>query len=278
MAGSTISNETIFYSTWISAILCGYLWVEVYTLNDRRGVIQLYNIPTNTQQSRGHSSYKTPNNVLTKRWTFLSFTSLIIMLSSIVTYTSPSCSDSDLLRSTSYCSRALFGILIGGALQLLVCTLVAVLYRLSIGTGICTLSSLLIQAVNTGLVTSPTGGGPGNTTGTLYFACWMGFIISFGLVLLLIENVTMYEEYKDDDEQDVESYLNKTTANRNGGDLVVVSLYSDDDEQESFVFAAGGGANKNTKPPDVAANKHYGGGQDPEEATSTATYIREIQA
>ena len=285
MAGSTIWNENIFYSTWISALLTGYLWVEVYTLCDRRGVIKLYDISTSTSQgascagdsqgqvglpqgTQGGSSSinnKTPNNVFTKRWTLLFLTSLIIMSSSIVTYNSPSCSG-NLLRSTTYCSRALFGILIGGFLQLLLCTSVAIVYRLStmsrvgtglrshssrgrrssilslqkrnLGTGICTLLSLIVQAVNTGLLTSPTGGGPGNTSGTLYFACWIGFIISFELCLrlmefygtannsngrssgggnntnggrLLIEDVTIYE---DEDEQDVESYL----MLRNGSD------------------------------------------------------------
>jgi hypothetical protein len=41
MAGPAIWNANLFYSSWASFLLCLYLWVEVHTLNDRRGTLRV---------------------------------------------------------------------------------------------------------------------------------------------------------------------------------------------------------------------------------------------
>ena len=55
--------------------------------------------------------------------------------------------------------------------------------------GSCTiaLTSLIAQCIHVALVTSPTGGGPGNDSGTLYFGSWLGFASSFELCLRYLE-------------------------------------------------------------------------------------------
>ena len=44
-----------------------------------------------------------------------------------------------------------------------------------------------IQTFNAYLLTSPTGGGPGNISGALYFGSWLGFVLSFELCLRYLE-------------------------------------------------------------------------------------------
>jgi len=58
--------------------------------------------------------------------------------------------------------------------------------------GSCTiaLTSLIAQCIHVALVTSPTGGGPGNDSGTLYFGSWLGFVSSFELCLRYLEFYT----------------------------------------------------------------------------------------
>ena len=317
MAGTDIWNANIFYSSWISALLCGYLWIDVYTLTDRRGTLKIYDPSTSSSSNNSTSSNScngdsTPNNTFTKRWTLLAATAIILMSASIRTYNSPACSG-NLLRQTNYCSRALFGILIGGFLQLLIICSVGGLYRLShmtrrrvrgrqpilskekctTGASICAVITLIVQAVNAGLLTSPTGGGPGNISGSIYFGCWLGLILSFELCLRylefystsnlsagsvgggsrgqqqLFEDVTVYE---DEDEEDEESHLKLQNAPSNQPRImhnrVVVEDVSDDEDGESFLFLPA---------PDITQNKHFGGGQDPDETTSAAEYIAKAE-
>jgi len=332
MSGTSIYNANIFYSSYISTILCIYLWIDIYTSYNRRCIVKIdQNIDPsrgesqcspddNNQASTTTSSSNTPNNTYTKRWSLLFINTLILLSSSIVIYNSPSCSNG-LLRSTNYCKYALLSIIFGGLLQLLLCFVVAGVYRLSYMTSlqrdrfsssrsssnivslskrnnissICALLTLLIQSINTGLITSSSNGGPGNNVGMLYYTCWINFLLGCDLCLryldyysatregesgsssrggssrnsrLLLEDVTVYE---DEDEHDVESYLmiqqqhqqNATTNNRN---RVVVEDASDDEsnDQQSFLFLPA---------PDIKANKHFGGGQDPDADVLAADYI-----
>lgn len=210
MAGYDIWNANLFYSSWISFLLCGYLWIEVFTLHDRGGttIIALH------RQSRddyGDIREAVPTNALTKRWSFLLCTALILMSSSITTYTSPVC-QGKILKSTSYCKLALTGIIVAGVFQLFITFCVGLVYQLSYmsrsngsngsnrdNTTILTIrqrnllasvaafTSLILQIINTAVLTSPMGGGPGNISGTLYFACWLGFVLSFELCLRYVD-------------------------------------------------------------------------------------------
>lgn len=47
--------------------------------------------------------------------------------------------------------------------------------------------SLVVQTVNVAMLTSPVGGGPGNSTGTLYFASWLTFFLVFEMCLRYLE-------------------------------------------------------------------------------------------
>jgi len=297
MAGADIWNANLFYSSWVSFLVCGYLWVEVYTLQDRRGTLKL---------KVDNDNHHKMNNTFTKRWTFLLVTSVIIMSSSIATYTSPACTGS-LFRQTNYCKRALIGITIGGVLQLLILLAVGALYRLShmnpallhsqlrnsrmaanrrgesivsvrerdTGAAICAILSFIVQSVNAGLLTSPTGGGPGSTGGTLYFGSWLGFIFGFELCLRYLEfystanssagangnrrginlsdDVTAHEdEDDDDDEYEEERLLELRSGSEDGngrkqlwnssGHVVTVDDDSDGEgdtiDGKSFVFGA----------------------------------------
>jgi len=214
MAGTDIWNANLYYSSWASFILCAYLWVDVFTLTDRRGTLK-----ADVAGPYSSSRRLQPDNVFTKRWSLLLLTSVVLMSASIGTYTSPSCKGT-LLKQTSYCTRALLGILIGGLFQILIGLGVASLYRLSemspallnsqlrrsrgtlappasiavlsarkrnLGTTSAAVLSLIVQAVNAGLLTSPTGGGPGNISGTLYFGSWLGFALAFEMCLRYLE-------------------------------------------------------------------------------------------
>lgn len=198
VTGTEIWNANLFYSSWLSALLTWYLLVEVLTLTDRNGVVPRY--PGIPSKYRGWHS-----NCLTKRWSLLSLGSIIMLASSLRMYGGPNCAG--ILKSTDFCSRSLAGIVLGGIVQFLMCIGVCVIYRLSsmrnyshvfslekknkltFGIG---LISLLTQSVNVGLLTSPTGGGPGTSSGTVYFASWAGFIIVFEMVLRYVEFFSTY--------------------------------------------------------------------------------------
>lgn len=127
-------------------------------------------------------------------------------------------------------------------------------------------SSLLIQAVNAGLITSPTGGGPGNVSGTLYFTSWMGLLLAFELCLRylelystgggrasakssggrstrsnepsIVENVTVYEDDEDESEESMLMLRNGSddggSKRRNSSRAIIVEDASLD--AESYVF------------------------------------------
>jgi len=212
MAGTDIWNANLYYSSWASFLLCAYLWVEVFTLTDRRGTLKVNVAGPYPLSSRLHQ-----DNVFAKRWSLLVLTSVILMSASIVTYTSPSCKGI-LLKQTSYCNRALLGILLGGLFQFLIGFGVVALFRLSqmstqlprsrdalappagiavlsehtrnLGTSSLAVLSLIVQTVNAGLLTSPTGGGPGNISGTLYFGSWLGFALALEMCIRYLELFT----------------------------------------------------------------------------------------
>ncbi len=203
--GMEIWNANLFYFSWISVILVGYIFVELITSTDRYGTVP--------SPSKSSPSWK--ENTFSKRWMLITLSSIIVMSSSATIYGSNLCSG-DVLKSTVYCREALIGIMVGGFVQLLVCCCVGVLYRLrnmnysssydSKGrrrkvnmmkkmsvwkrekyTLFFGMLSLLIQSINVGLLTSPVGGGPGNSSGTLYFASWMTFFLAFEMFLRHLE-------------------------------------------------------------------------------------------
>ena len=198
VVGTDIWNSNLFYSAWLSAMLTWYLTVEIITLHDRNGVIPRF--PELNSRYRGWNS-----NALTKRWTLISLVAVIMLSSSMRMYNGPNCVG--LLKSTRYCSLSLVGVILGGVFQLILCLGVVVIYRLSsmrnyahvfslekrnkstFGIGVL---SVLIQSINVGLLTSPTGGGPGTTSGTVYFASWAGFILVFDMVLRYVEFFSTY--------------------------------------------------------------------------------------
>ena len=220
VSGVEIWNTNLFYSSWISYLLCAYLFVEVWTLpkHDRSGTIGI--IPASSfsddDDDDDDNNYgRLPKNAFTKRWTLLLLAAMIIFSASISTYTGPACAGS-LLKQTGYCSRALSGILMGGLFQVLICLCVGALYRLSrmrrggtgrrrsrdrggdgerilsvrlrdVGSTACAAVSLVVQAFDVALLTGPAGGGPGNASGTLYFGGWLGFALSFELCLRYLE-------------------------------------------------------------------------------------------
>lgn len=79
--------------------------------------------------------------------------------------------------------------------------------------------SLILQIINTAVLTSPMGGGPGSISGTFYFACWMGFVLSFELCLRYLD---VYSTAPSED-----SVLNARTMSE--GD---VTVYEDTDDTE----------------------------------------------
>ena len=194
-----------------------------------------------------------PSNTFTKRWTLLLFVSLVIFSASIATYTGPMCRGS-ILKSTSYCSRSMSGILIGGLFQCLMVVCVAIMYRLSHmrrrnrtarnardeardeqrivsmrirDRGSCTiaLTSLIAQCIHVALVISPTGGGPGNDSGTLYFGSWLGFASSFELCLRYLEfytTVTTTNTAIDDVNNDIPKRVGVDRREGNSSDDVTV--------------------------------------------------------
>jgi len=200
MSGSEIWNANLFYASWGSCILCWYLWVEVWTLGNRSGVVL-----RGTNGSSGTSRSWT-GNTITKRWVLLALNAIVVLSANVTTYNGPMCEG--LLQKTDYCSRALVGLLVGGFLQILLTIAVGIMYRLgnmpspSMVGNVITLAkrnkvtcglavvTLIVQSINTGLLTSPTGGGPATSSGTTYFASWIGFILGFELLLRYLELFT----------------------------------------------------------------------------------------
>lgn len=211
--GMEIWNANLFYSSWISAILIGYIYIELLTSTDRYG-----RVPSSTSSA---STWK--ENTFSKRWILLTLSSIVVLSSSATIYGSNLC-DGDILKGTEYCQKALLGILVGGFVQLVCSCCVGVIYRLrnmdytdpsasyhydskgrrrkirrrymrkkmsvwkrekySLYFGII---SLVVQTVNVAMLTSPVGGGPGNSTGTLYFASWLSFSLVFEMCLRYLE-------------------------------------------------------------------------------------------
>jgi len=202
-----------------------------------------------------------PSNTFTKRWTLLLFVSLVIFSASIATYTGPMCRGS-ILKSASYCSRSMSGILIGGLFQCLMVVCVAIMYRLSHmrrrnrtarnardeardeqrivsmrirDRGSCTiaLTSLIAQCIHVALVTSPTGGGPGNGSGTLYFGSWLGFTSSFELCLRYLEfytTVTTTNTATDDVNNDIPKRVG--VDHREGSSSDDVTVYEESKSED----------------------------------------------
>jgi len=215
--GMEIWNANLFYSSWISAILIGYIYIELLTSTDRYGTM-----PSSSSTSSGASSWK--ENTFSKRWVLLTLSSIVVLSSSVTVYGSNLC-DGDILKGTVYCRKALLGILVGGFVQLVCCCCVGVLYRIrnmgytssssssyyydsrgrrrkvnkrqmmkkmsvwkrekySLYFGII---SLIVQSINVALLTDPIGGGPGNSSGSLYFASWVSFFLVFEMCLRYLE-------------------------------------------------------------------------------------------
>ena len=210
--GMEIWNANLFYSSWLSVILVGYIFIELMTSADRYGTV-----PSNNSRA----AWK--ENTFSKRWILLTLTSVVVLSSSASIYSSNLC-DGELLKGTEYCRKALLGILVGGFAQLFFCFCVGVLYRLrsmdytrssstyyydsrgrrqkinrrymtrkmsvwqreqySLYFGVL---SIVVQAVNVSLLTSPIGGGPGNSSGTLYFASWLSLFLVFEMCLRYLE-------------------------------------------------------------------------------------------
>ena len=218
VSGTEIWNANLFYSSWISVILVGYIHVELITSTDRYGTL-----PASS------SSISWKANTFSKRWILLTLSSIVVMSSSANIYGSNLCYGS-ILKGTTYCRTALMGIMIGGFVQLLFCCCVGVLYRLRNMNYTTTNSggasyyydsrgrrrtvegrgsssarrkmsiwkrdkyslyfaivSLIIQSINVALITNPVGGGPGNSSGSLYFASWLGFFLVFEMFLRYLE-------------------------------------------------------------------------------------------
>lgn len=218
VSGTEIWNANLFYSSWISVILVGYIYVELITSTDRYGTL-----PASS------SSISWKANTFSKRWILLTLSSIVVMSSSANIYGSNLCYGS-ILKGTTYCRTALMGIMIGGFVQLLFCCCVGVLYRLRNmnyttansggasyyydsrgrrrtveGRGSSStrrkmsiwkrdkyslyfaIVSLIIQSINVALITNPVGGGPGNSSGSLYFASWLGFFLVFEMFLRYLE-------------------------------------------------------------------------------------------
>ncbi|EED96010.1 predicted protein [Thalassiosira pseudonana CCMP1335] len=188
MSGSEIWNANLFYASW------------VWTLGNRSGVVL-----RGANGSSGTSRSWT-GNTITKRWVLLALNAIVVLSANVTTYNGPMCEG--LLQKTDYCSRALVGLLVGGFLQILVTIAVGIMYRLgnmpspSMVGNVITLAkrnkvtcgfavvTLIVQSINTGLLTSPTGGGPATSSGTTYFASWIGFILGFELLLRYLELFT----------------------------------------------------------------------------------------
>lgn len=211
--GMEIWNANLFYSSWISAILIGYIYIELLTSTDRYG-----RVPSTTSST---SSWK--ENTFSKRWILLTLSSIVVLSSSAEIYGSKLC-DGDILKGTEYCQKALLGILVGGFVQLVCSCCVGMIYRLrnmdntdssasyhydskgrrrkirrrymrkkmsvwkrekySLYFGII---SMVVQTVNVAMLTNPVGGGPGNSTGTLYFASWLSFFLVVEMCLRYFE-------------------------------------------------------------------------------------------
>ncbi|KAL7484684.1 hypothetical protein ACHAW6_010313 [Cyclotella cf. meneghiniana] len=201
VSGADIWNANLFYSSWASVLLCWYLLVEVCTLSDKAGTIPRY--PPLNSDYRGWNG-----NALSKRWTLIVISSCVILSSTLKIYSGPMCAGS-ILKSTDFCTRALAGIMLGGLFQFILCLGVAVVCRLSSMknysfTGFLNFStknkvtfamaviSLLIQSINVGVLTSPTGGGPATSSGSVYFASWMGFVLVFEMCLRYLEFFSTY--------------------------------------------------------------------------------------
>jgi len=200
MSGEILWRDNLFYSSWISVLLVMYLWIEVCTLSDRSGTIELAKLR------------HFPSNTFTKRWTFFLFLALVVFIASITAYTGPVCQGS-LLKSTSYCSNLLMGIVMGGLFQLFLFIGVAVLYRLSnmrrrgnvderivslwlrdVGSSFAALGSLVVQGFTVALLTSSTGG-PANASEMLYFGSWLGFVLSIEVCMRYSE---LHDTYQND--------------------------------------------------------------------------------
>ena len=213
--GMEIWNANLFYSSWISAILIGYMCIELLTSSDRYG-----RVFSSTSSSSG-STTTWKENTFSKRWILLTFSSIVVLSSSSTVYSSNLC-DGDILRSTNYCRKALLGIMVGGFVQLVCCACVGVIYRLKnmdyTGSSyyydsrgrrrnrgrrrmikkisvwkrekyslFFAFISLIVQSVNVAMLTSPVGGGPGNSSGSLYFASWVSFLMVFEMCLRYLE-------------------------------------------------------------------------------------------
>ena len=197
---SGLWRDNLFYSSWISFLLVMYLWIEVCTLSDRSGTIKLAELR------------HFPSNTFTKRWTFFLFLALVVFIASITAYTDPECQGS-LLKSTSYCSNLLMGIVMGGLFQLFLIIGVAVLYRLSnmrrrgnvderivslwlrdVGSSFAALGSIVVQGFTVALLTSSIGG-PANASELLYFGSWLGFVLSIEVCMRYSE---LHDTYQND--------------------------------------------------------------------------------
>jgi hypothetical protein len=314
VAGYDIWNANLFYSSWISFLLCGYLWIEVFTLHDRGGTT-IVALQRQSGDDHGGIREAVPTNAFTKRWSFLLCTALILMSSSITTYTSPVC-QGEILKSTSYCKLALTGIIVGGVFQLFITFCVGLVYRLSymirsgsdgsnrdsttiltirqrdLLTSVAAFTSLVLQIINTAVLTSPMGGGPGNISGTLYFSCWLGFVLSFELCLRYLDaystasrdisemnprsisedDLTVYED-SDAQDSDRDVGMNCSSdeekANRSMGMNAAPKQNREDVDNSPFVFPQPKPVERKTPSPATNIKEVGPGKREPSVASST---------
>ena len=94
------------------------------------------------------------------------------------------------------------------------------------GSCIIALVSLIVQCIHVTLITSPTGGGPGNVSGTLYFGAWLGFASSFELCLRYLEFYTSVSTTNTATD-DGNNHIPRRVGGRHGGGSDDVTVYEE---------------------------------------------------
>jgi len=172
--GNTIRNANLYFSSWASFLVTGYLVASI---------LQHTNVFDISQTVAG-----TPPKLM--KWYIILIASIVVLITS-ADLKSGACSDDCLDNDNTNCYQPRtcrsnnYAISIGaiiGTLSL-VATALSHLNRLELRIELMlSVIALIFYAFGTGFITSEDG--PGSLLGNLYFSTWAGFISSFMLVCL----------------------------------------------------------------------------------------------
>mmetsp|Transcript_11546 Transcript_11546/g.28447 ORF Transcript_11546/g.28447 Transcript_11546/m.28447 type:complete len:1057 (-) Transcript_11546:58-3228(-) len=184
--GPRIASSNLFYSTWISFAIIGYVIADLLTTNDPRAVLPC------------HEYYRpVVDNPASRSWVLLLIASVTLLSFDLAVSNGEICSG-ELLMGTSLCQYTISGIVISFVGMLASSSYLFVEWAFPdkkhlhplLGVFL-SLIVMVVFAMNAGMATSPTLGSQGSELSSLYWSWWICFGLS---AYLLVCHVEMFME------------------------------------------------------------------------------------